>query len=106
MTTQEQIERIKMIMGHPSMKTCLDCSKVYLPMSEITLHLCPFCEADKIEEVKAGILKVEIEQVSNDNDDLLLFDNDMPEEQRKERSDKAKIGGRKATISKRMTKTL
>ncbi len=74
MDIQSQISRIQLIMGHPAMKTCLDCNKVYMPMNAITNHLCPFCEVDKIEEVKAGILNVEIEEVSTDNDDLELFD--------------------------------
>ena len=70
-----QIERISRILGHPAMKTCFDCSKVYLPMNEITFHLCPFCQVDEIEEVKKGELKVILEEVSNDNDDMILFDN-------------------------------
>ena len=44
-----QINRIQMILGHPSMKTCLDCGFVYLPMNEITRHLCPKCQDDEIQ---------------------------------------------------------
>ena len=75
MNIQTQISRIQQIMGHPSMVTCFECKKVYLPMNEITLHLCPFCQKEEIEEVKEGMLKIELEEVSTENDDLVLFDN-------------------------------
>lgn len=101
MNIQTQISRIQLILGHPAMKTCLDCSKVYLPMNAITNHLCPFCQAKEIEEVKAGILAIEIEEVSTENDDLVLFD--KPFKDKEERSEKAKIGAKKSQIAKKIS---
>lgn len=61
-----QIARIQMILGHPSMITCFDCNKTYLPMNKITLHLCPFCKCDEINEIKKGEFRIDIEEVSYD----------------------------------------
>lgn len=102
MNTQTQISRIQLILGHPSMKTCLDCGFVYLPMNAITNHLCPKCQAEEIEEVKAGILTIQVEEVSTENDDLMLFD--KPFKDKEERSQKAKIGAKKAQLSKKLSK--
>ena len=74
MNIQTQISRIQMILGHPAMKTCLDCGKVYLPMNKITLHLCPFCQTEEIKEIEAGEFKIDSEEVSIENEDLPLFD--------------------------------
>ncbi len=102
MNTNEQIKRIQLIMGHPSMVTCFDCSKVYLPMNKITKYLCPYCQQKEIEEVKSGKLELDIEMVSTDNDDLLLFD--KPYHEKEIRREKALIGAKKAKISKILTK--
>ena len=97
MNTQQQISRIQLIMGHSAFKTCLDCGFKYIPTNAITNHLCPKCQAQEIEEVKAGLLVQEIEEVNNDNADLVLFDFGikLAPKTEKERIKKSKIGGKK-----------
>lgn len=56
-----QIQRIQMILGHPSVKTCFDCGFKYIPMNSITNHLCPNCQDDEIQglsEEKEKVLEV------------------------------------------------
>lgn len=71
LTKEQQIDRIKMIMGNPAMKTCLDCGKVYLPMNSLTNHLCPFCQADEIQALESGEeLEKELEVISFEDSEV------------------------------------
>lgn len=100
---KNQISRIQRILGHPAMKTCLDCNKVYLPMNKITNILCPFCEVDAIADVLNNKDNLDYEEVSFDNEDLNIYEHfSIPEKKKIEYAQKAKKGAIKSRISKKI----
>lgn len=47
---QDQLSRVKSIMGNKNMRHC-ECGFSYIPMNSILDHLCPNCQKDELAEL-------------------------------------------------------
>jgi len=60
---------IKSILGDNSrFKTCKKCDRSYLPMSELSTHICPFCDHELMREYS------EILNQDNDSFDEIILE--------------------------------